>query len=189
MAPGGPGGPAVYLTGSDELDRVTASYASGAVTFTLGAGSVGQFEAGTAGGCSAPSGGTVSCPVAEAPDSILLAGLDGNDVLSAPGLPETAAVVLAGERGRRRPHRRRDRRRPRRRRRRRHRRAAAAATTRCRTTAAPTSSTPAPGEDLFISNAVCDGDLLDGGGDRDNANWANFGTGDGDRHGASRSPG
>jgi Ca2+-binding RTX toxin-like protein len=30
------------------------------------------------------------------------------------------------------------------------------------------------GEDLFISNAVCDGDLLDGGPDRDNANWANF---------------
>jgi hypothetical protein len=33
------------------------------------------------------------------------------------------------------------------------------------------------GEDLFISNAVCDGDVLDGGADRDNANWANFGTG------------
>ena len=33
------------------------------------------------------------------------------------------------------------------------------------------------GEDLFISNAVCDGDLLDGGDDRDNANWANFKSG------------
>ena len=33
------------------------------------------------------------------------------------------------------------------------------------------------GEDLFISNAVCDGDLLDGGADRDNANWANFKSG------------
>jgi hypothetical protein len=31
-----------------------------------------------------------------------------------------------------------------------------------------------PGEDLFISNEVCDGDLLDGGPERDNANWANF---------------
>jgi hypothetical protein len=30
------------------------------------------------------------------------------------------------------------------------------------------------GEDLFISNSVCEGDLLDGGPDRDNANWANF---------------
>ncbi|HSK50234.1 MAG TPA: calcium-binding protein, partial [Solirubrobacterales bacterium] len=34
-----------------------------------------------------------------------------------------------------------------------------------------------PGEDLFISNAVCDGDVIEGGADRDNANWANFGTG------------
>ena len=33
-----------------------------------------------------------------------------------------------------------------------------------------------PGEDLFISNAVCDGDSLEGGADRDNANWANFGS-------------
>ena len=45
------------------------------------------------------------------------------------------------------------------------------------------------GEDLFISNAVCDGDQLDGGPDRDNANWANFGIGDLDRHGGRRSPG
>jgi hypothetical protein len=30
------------------------------------------------------------------------------------------------------------------------------------------------GDDLFVSNAVCDGDSLDGGEGRDNANWANF---------------
>ena len=30
------------------------------------------------------------------------------------------------------------------------------------------------GDDLFISNAVCDGDSLDGGDGVDNANWANF---------------
>ena len=33
-----------------------------------------------------------------------------------------------------------------------------------------------PGEDLFISNSVCEGDSLEGGADRDNANWANFGS-------------
>jgi hypothetical protein len=33
-----------------------------------------------------------------------------------------------------------------------------------------------PGEDLFISNSVCEGDALDGGPERDNANWANFGS-------------
>jgi Ca2+-binding RTX toxin-like protein len=176
MAPSGPGGPAVYLTGSDGVDRVTASYAAGAVTFTLGAGSAGQFEAGTAGGCNAPSGGTVSCPVPEAPDSILLAGLDGGDSLSAPGLPETVAVVALGNEG------------------------ADSLTggetedalvdgagndvvdAAGRDDALPNNGGAdqlhaGPGQDLFISNTVCDSDLLDGGPDRDNANWANFGTG------------
>ncbi|HEU4944959.1 MAG TPA: calcium-binding protein [Solirubrobacterales bacterium] len=175
MAPGAAGGPAVYLAGSDESDRVTASYASGAVTFNLGAGSEGQFEAGTPGGCSAPSGGSVSCPVPETPDSILLAGLAGDDVLSAPGLPESVSVIVLGNEdddslgggetedalvdgagddtvsgaG--------------------------------RDDALPNNDGgdqlhAGAGEDLFISNAVCDGDSLDGGGDRDNANWANFGS-------------
>ena len=31
------------------------------------------------------------------------------------------------------------------------------------------------GEDLFVSDSVCEHELLDGGPDRDNANWANFG--------------
>ncbi len=176
MAPGAAGGPAVYLTGSDEVDRVTASYAAGAVTFTLGAGSVGQFEAGTAGGCAAPVGGTVSCPVPEAPGSILLAGLDGNDDLSAPGLPETVSLVALGNEdgdtltggetedalvdG------------------------AGDDTVNAagRDDALPNNGGAdqlhaGAGEDLFISNAVCEGDSLDGGPDRDNANWANFGTG------------
>ncbi|HEX6780988.1 MAG TPA: calcium-binding protein [Solirubrobacterales bacterium] len=174
MAPGAAGGPAVYLTGSDEADRVTASYAAGAVTFALAAGSAGQFEAGTAGGCNAPSGAVVTCPVPEAPDSVLLAGLDGDDVLSAPGLPETVAVVGLGNGG-----------------------GDTltggetedalvdgagndAVSAAGRDDALPNNGGgdqlhAGTGEDLFISNAVCDGDLLDGGGDRDNANWANFG--------------
>lgn len=177
--------PAVYLTGSDEGDRVTASYAAnavspdpddGVVSFALAAGSTGQFEAGTAGGCAAPSGGTATCAVPEPPDSVLLAGLDGDDVLLAPGFPETVAIVLLGNQdgdelgggetedtlvdgagedevgggG--------------------------------RDDALPNNGgadqlDAGPGEDLFISNAVCDGDVIDGGSDRDNANWANFGTG------------
>ncbi|HEX5984068.1 MAG TPA: calcium-binding protein [Solirubrobacterales bacterium] len=176
MAAGSTAGPAVYLAGSDAADRVTASYALGTVTFSLAAGSTGQFETGTAGGCAAPSGGTVACAVPEAPDSILLAGLEGDDVLLAPGLPETVSLVLlgnqdddelgggetedtlvdgAGED------------------------LVAAAG---RDDALPNNGGAddlhaGAGEDLFISNAVCDGDLIDGGADRDNANWANFGTG------------
>ena len=178
MAPGGPGGPAVYLTGSDKSDLVTASYTSGAVTFTLGAGSEGQFDpaAAVAGGCSAPSGELVSCPVAETPDSILLAGLGGNDELSAPGLPEAVSVVALGNEGDD---------------------SLTGGDTEDalvdgagddvvnaagRDDALPNNGGAdqlhaAAGEDLFISNAVCDGDLLDGGNDRDNANWANFGSG------------
>ncbi|HKO38405.1 MAG TPA: calcium-binding protein [Solirubrobacterales bacterium] len=173
MAPGSSAGPALYLTGSDEDDQVTASYAPGAVTFSLAAGSEGQFEPGTAGGCAAPAGTTVTCPVAEAPDSVLLAGHEGADVLLAPGFPETVSIVLLGNQDG------------------------------DQLTGGETEDTlvdgagndtvaaggrddalpnngggdqldAGPGEDLFISNAVCDGDLVDGGPDRDNANWANF---------------
>jgi Ca2+-binding RTX toxin-like protein len=178
MAPGGPGGPAVYLTGSDKSDRVTASYGSGAVTFTLGAGSEGQFDSAeaVAGGCSTPSGGSVSCPVPETPDSVLLAGLGGDDVLSAPGLPEAVSVIALGNEGGD--------------------SLTGGETEDALVDGAGTDTVngggrddalpnnggadqlhAGPGEDLFISNAVCDGDLLDGGGDRDNANWANFGSG------------
>jgi Ca2+-binding RTX toxin-like protein len=176
MAPDSSAGPAVYLTGSDDNDRVTASYAPGTVTFSLAAGSQGQFEAGAAGGCAAPTGSTVTCAVPEAPDSILLAGHAGDDVLLAPGFPETVAVVLLGNQdgdsltggetedtlvdG------------------------AGNDTVAAggRDDALPNNGggdqlDAGPGEDLFISNAVCDGDLVDGGPDRDNANWANFGTG------------
>ncbi len=92
-------GPALYLTGSDEDDQVTASYVPGVVTFSLAAGSEGRFETGAGGGCAAPTGSTVTCAVAEAPDSILLAGLEGEDVLLTPGFPETVAVVLLGNQG------------------------------------------------------------------------------------------
>lgn len=178
MSPGGPGGPAVYLTGSDRNDRVTASYAAGAVTFTLLAGSEGQFDSAeaVAGGCSAPSGGSVSCPVPETPDSILLSGLAGDDVLSAPGLPEAVSLVVLGNEGDD---------------------SLTGGETEDalvdgagndtvsgagRDDALPNNGGAdqlhaGGGEDLFISNAVCDGDLLDGGEGRDNANWANFGSG------------
>jgi Ca2+-binding RTX toxin-like protein len=185
MAPESGAGPALYLTGSDGGDRVTASYApngsspdpdDGVVTFALAAGGEGGFESGDAGGCGAPRGGVVACTVPEPPDSVLLAGHEGDDVLLAPGLPETVAVVLLGNQdgdelsggetedtlvdG------------------------AGDDTVSAggRDDALPNNGggdqlNAGAGEDLFISNAVCDGDLIAGGPDRDNANWANFGTG------------
>jgi hypothetical protein len=116
MAPSSSAPPGVYLVGSDEDDRVTASFApdaaspdpdDGTVAFSLLAGNEGQFEAGTAGGCSAPTGGTVSCAVAEPPDSVHLAGLEGDDVLLA-RLPGGRLGRAAGERGCRPADRRRD---------------------------------------------------------------------------------
>jgi hypothetical protein len=114
--------------------------------------------------------------VPETPDSILLAGLAGDDDLSAPGLPEAVSVIVLGNEG--------------------DDSLVGGDTEDALVDGAGNDTVSAAGgddalpnnggadqlhagagEDLFISNAVCDGDLLDGGGDRDNANWANFGSG------------
>ena len=175
MAPQSGAGPALYLTGSDEDDVVTATYAPGSVTFSLGAGSEGAFDASpaAAGGCNAPALGKVVCAVAEPPDSVMLAGLDGNDTLNAAGFPETTSVVLLGGNGAD--------------------GLTGGATEDALVDGAGNDTAEAAGgddavpnnegddtlhagagEDLFVSDSVCDGDLLDGGPDRDNANWANF---------------
>ncbi len=149
--------PALYLTGSNGNDIVTATYASSThlVTFTRNGSPAGSFD------------------LNEAPDSVLLAGLQGNDTLTASGFPETTSVILlggvggdnltggetedalvdgpggdianAGGGGDAVPN-----------------------------NAGDDDLNAGTGEDLFVSNAVCDGDSLDGGPDRDNANWASF---------------
>lgn len=167
--------PALYLVGSDGNDEVSASYAPGAVTFELDPGSAAAFDSDEAeeGECDAPSGGKVVCPLPAAPDSVVLAGLGGSDTLSAPGFPDsTSAILLGGEEA---DH-------------------LEGGTTEDalvdgsgndlvdaggRDDAVPNNEgTDAlhagAGDDLFISNAVCEGDVLDGGEGGDNANWANF---------------
>jgi Ca2+-binding RTX toxin-like protein len=177
MAPGESSNPAVYLDGSGAGDDVTASFAAGAVTFALGAESKGSFDAkeAVAGGCEPPAAGKVVCPLPAAPDAVVLAGLAGDDSLAAPSLPEAASPILLGGEGE------------------------------DELTGGPTedaivdgagddATSAGPGDDavpnnggedrldagagddLFISNAVCEGDVLDGGEGVDNANWANFGS-------------
>ncbi len=178
MAPQSGGNPALYLTGSDENDEVTASYAAGIVTFSLGPSSQGGFDTSpsAAGGCSAPAGGKVVCSAAS-PDSVVLAGLDGNDTLAVSGFgsgaTEATAVILLGNGG--------------------NDELSSGLTEDALVDGAGADTADAggrddavpnneggdqlhagAGEDLFVSNAVCDGDRLDGGPDRDNANWANF---------------
>jgi Ca2+-binding RTX toxin-like protein len=166
---------ALYLTGSDEDDEVVASYTASAVTFALGAGSEGAFDTdpGVAGGCNPPISGEVVCPVAAAPDSILLAGLDGDDDLSTTGFPATTSVIVLGGAGGD---------------------DLASGDTEDAvvdgdgndTVDAGSGDDAVPnnegddslhagsGEDLFVSDSICEGELLDGGPDRDNANWANY---------------
>lgn len=174
MSPGfGP--PSLYLTGSDGNDVVTASYAGNAVTFSLGPGSQGAFDAAMAlaGGCSSPVGGQVVCPAAGGPDSIVLAGLAGGDALSVAGFPATTSVIVLGGDGGD---------------------VLAGGDTEDAVVDGDGDDTvdagggddavpnnegddtlrAGTGEDLFVSDSVCEGDLLDGGPDRDNANWANF---------------
>ncbi len=151
---------ALYLDGSDAGESLDASYSDPvgpSVQVVL----------------SVDGSPVESLTLAEPPDSVLVAGLGGDDTLTATGFPPTTSVILLGGEGE--DH----------------------------LTGGPTEDAlvdgagddvvdaaagddavpnnggadvlrAGPGEDLFISNGVCDGDLLDGGTERDNANWANF---------------
>lgn len=157
MAPQSGTGPALYLSGTDGNDTVVAGYSSGQVTFTVGGSAAGTF------------------PLTEAPDSVVVAGLAGDDTLTATNFPETTSVVLLG--GEEDDH------------------LSAGATEDAVIDGAGDDVVSAgagddavpnnnggddldagDGDDLFVDNAVCDGDQLDGGAGRDNANWANFGS-------------
>lgn len=158
MTPLGGGPPALYFTGSNGDDDVVATYSAGpqiTVSITANGG--------------APS--TFALP--EAPDSIMLAGLAGDDTLNAAGFPPTTSVILLGGEGND---------------------ELAGDATEDALVDGPGDDILAaaggddalpnnegedyldagPGEDLFVSDAICDGDSLDGGLGRDNANWANL---------------
>ena len=95
MAPGQPGPGQLYLTGSNAKDMVSAVYAPTAVTFTLAAGS---FDQSAAAGCAVgPTQAT--CPLAAPLDSIVIAGMGGDDTISAGGFPISTAVVITGGAG------------------------------------------------------------------------------------------
>jgi Ca2+-binding RTX toxin-like protein len=177
MTPPGVPPPALYLTGSEAVDVASAALPgdSSHVTFKLPAGSSATFDAAeaAAGECEAPTPTEAVCPLSEAPDSIDLAGLAGDDSLSAHGFPTSASIVeLGGDN------------------------AdvltgseaedvlvdgpgdddvsAAGGDDALPNNQGTDDLSAGPGNDLFISDAVCEGDSLNGGGGVDNANWANF---------------
>jgi Ca2+-binding RTX toxin-like protein len=101
MAPEESSEPALYLTGSEGDDDVTATYSGGAsptATFQLSGGTFDSSPS-AAGGCDPPAAGKVVCPLPEAPDSLLLAGLAGNDTLSVAGFPDSTSIVALGGEG------------------------------------------------------------------------------------------
>ncbi|HEY2715602.1 MAG TPA: calcium-binding protein [Solirubrobacterales bacterium] len=90
----------IYLVGSSGADNVTATYLGSSVGFTLTSGSFdtsagdGDTQSPT-GGCTI-SGSTASCPLGSPLDSVLLAGMAGNDTIAANGFPDGAGVVVIG---------------------------------------------------------------------------------------------
>jgi len=175
LVPGSLARAALYLTGSGADDEVTATYGGGAVTFTLGPDSDVGFDAGLAlaGDCNPPADDSLTCVVSEAPDSIVMAGLGGDDRLAVAGFPVTTSVILLGNEGND---------------------DLSGGMTEDALVDGPGNDSvrawagddavpnndgndeldAGSGEDLFISDTVCNGDVLDGGPDRDNANWAQF---------------
>jgi Ca2+-binding RTX toxin-like protein len=186
----GSGSVDIYLVGGSGADSITATYAPGAVTFELKAGSF-NAEPSDAGGCAITDATHASCPLATPPtpnvpalDAILLAGMGGEDVITAPNFPDGTSVIELGGAGV--DH----------------------------LTGGPSEDVlvddppenpsadtlsagagddallhnggadmldGGEGSDLFLSVSVCDGETINGGptvgSDRDNASWARLGGG------------
>lgn len=162
MAPQAGEPAALFLSGSSDGESLVASYSD-----PLGSGSSVQVV------LSVDGSPAESFALDEPPDSVVIAGLGGGDTLSASSFPPTTSVILLGGEGDD------------------HLTGGATedalvdgsgddvADAATADDAVPNNGGTdqlhaGPGEDLFVSDDVCGGDRLDGGPDRDNANWANF---------------
>jgi Ca2+-binding RTX toxin-like protein len=173
-----------YLAGSDEDDQITATYTPGppaSLSFEMGEASEAPFDSSpsASAGCQPPSGDTLVCPLPKPLDSVVLAGLDGDDVLVASGFPSAISVVLAGGEGG----------------------DSLTGGDQSEDVLADGTDVDGPGDDtlnalggddavlnnggkdevfggvgndLFLSDSICDGDVLDGGSGRDNGSWTKF---------------
>lgn len=171
MTGGASGIAQIYVAGSSGDDTISASYGGGAVSLTL-AGTSFDTGAGAASGCTVtPTAAT--CPF-EYLDSIVLAGLRGDDRLTATGFPQATATILLGgedEDGLTGGEGNED------------------ALVDGRGPSADVLSAlgrddvllheggadtllGGDGNDLFLSTSICDGETIDGGEGRDNSSWA-----------------
>jgi Ca2+-binding RTX toxin-like protein len=186
----GSGSTDVYVVGGNGGDSIAATYGAGAISFVLAAGSF-NAEASDAGGCTITDATHATCPLSipatpnvPALDAVLLAGMGGEDTISAANFPDGTGVVELGGAGE--DH----------------------------LTGGPSEDVlvddppenpsvdtlsagagddallhnggadtleGGEGSDLFLSVSVCDGETIKGGptvgGDRDNSSWARLGGG------------
>ncbi|HEX7278180.1 MAG TPA: calcium-binding protein [Solirubrobacterales bacterium] len=166
----------LYLVGSSGNDSVTASYSPTGVEFQLTSGSFDQDPTAAAGCTVAATEAT--CTLPSPLDSLLLAGMAGQDTLLAGGFPASVGVVAIGGGGAD---------------------AITAGDGGDILVDGPGSGEDSlsalggddalthnggadellggNGNDLFLSNSVCDGEQIAGGPGRDNSSWARFGEG------------
>jgi Ca2+-binding RTX toxin-like protein len=187
----------VYVVGGSGSETVAAAYSAGppaTVTFTLTGGAFDQSASASA-GCTTSASQAV-CTLPGGLDSILIAGMGGADGIQASGFPNSVSVIVLGGAG---------------------------GDTLTGGEASEDVLVDGPGDDalsslggddavlnnggvdqvlagggndLFLSNSICEGDLLNGGEGRDNASWAKFkegvearvGAGDAGRPGPGGTP-
>lgn len=174
MVPDQPGFAQLYAVGSGSADALTATYLPGppaAVSFHLSTGSFDESPAAEA-GCEVDAS-DATCALTAPLDSLLLAGMGGADTISAAGFPATATVVtLGGDGGD----------------------SLSGQPGDDVLVDGPDGGSDVltaldgddallhnggadqrfggAGNDLFLSVSICDGDRIDGDGERDNASWA-----------------
>jgi len=168
----------IYVVGSGGSDDLTATYSPASVTFELAAGSFDQSP-GDAGGCDVESATEAVCALTTPLDSLLLAGMGGADAIAATNLPASVGVVMIGGEGADSLE--------------------GGGENEEILVDGPGSAADAlrgfggdealthngggdellggDGNDLFLSNSVCDGERIVGGPGRDNSSWARIGEG------------
>jgi Ca2+-binding RTX toxin-like protein len=174
MVPAQLGFAQLYAVGGSTADTLTATYLPGSpatVDFHLASGSFDESPAAEA-GCEVEAS-DATCTLTAPLDSLLLAGMGGADTISATGFPPTVTVVTLGGEG------------------------GDSLTGQPNDDVlvdGPDGGADqltgldgddallhnggadqrfgGSGNDLFLSVSICDGDLIDGGGERDNASWA-----------------
>jgi len=176
MTPG-PGPGQLYLVGSSAGDDVTATYSASSVVFTL-SGAAFDESPGASAGCGIAAM-TATCPLPPGGlDSVLIAGMGGDDEIAAPGFPSTVGLVLLGGAGDDQlsggeasedvlvdgPDDGEDS------------LTALGGDDALLHNGGPDQLFGGNGNDLFLSVSICDEEEIDGGAGRDNSSWARLGT-------------